>query len=149
MKTLFDKTAFEESISRIENLSPESQAKWGKMNVSQMLNHCSITMEVARGRKHIDRLFIGYVLGPLFKKKFYDDSPIGKNSPTHKDFIIVDQKDFENEKQILVKHLESFNADGVSGCTSAPHSFFGKITKEQWGMGMYKHLDHHLQQFGV
>lgn len=149
MKTLFDQAALEESLSRIEQLSPETQAQWGKMNVAQMLNHCSSTMEVARGQRHIKRLFIGYILGGMIKKHFYNDAPVKKNSPTHPTFVVVDNKEFEKEKNILIDHLKAFTAGGAEACTSSPHAFFGKLTKEQWGMGMYKHLDHHLKQFGV
>ncbi len=149
MKTLFDQAALEESLSRIEQLSPESQGQWGKMNVAQMLKHCSSTMEVARGQRHIKRMFIGYLLGGMIKKHFYNDAPVKRNSPTHATFVVVDEKDFEQEKQTLIEHLKAFTAAGPEGCTSAAHAFFGPLTKEQWGMGMYKHLDHHLQQFGV
>jgi hypothetical protein len=29
------------------------------------------------------------------------------------------------------------------------HPFFGPMTAEEWGIISYKHLDHHLKQFGV
>jgi len=38
---------------------------------------------------------------------------------------------------------------GPAGCTKHPHSFFGKLTPEEWAILSYKHLDHHLRQFGV
>ncbi len=149
METLFSKEALDKSIERIQKLQPNQQPNWGKMNTSQMLDHCSETMKVARGQKELKRIFLSYVLGGMMKKSFYNDKPVPKNSPTHKTFIITTTSDFEKAKQELIDHLTAFQEGGIEKCTAAPHSFFGNITKEQWGMGMYKHLDHHLQQFGV
>lgn len=149
METLFSKEALDKSIERIQKLQPNQQPLWGKMNPSQMLDHCSETMKVARGQKELKRMFLSYVLGGMMKKSFYNDKPVSKNSPTHKTFIITATSDFEKAKKELIDHLTAFQEGGTEKCTALPHSFFGTLTKEQWGMGMYKHLDHHLQQFGV
>lgn len=149
METLFSKDALDKSIERIQKIQPNQQALWGKMNPTQMLDHCSETMKVARGQKNLDRMFLSYIMGSLMKKSFYNDKPIPKNSPTHKSFIITSTSEFEKSKKELIDHLTAFQEGGEAKCTDAPHSFFGKLTKEQWGMGMYKHLDHHLKQFGV
>jgi LPS sulfotransferase NodH len=45
--------------------------------------------------------------------------------------------------------IERFAAAGLAGCTMHPHSFFGRLTPQEWAVLMYKHLDHHLRQFGV
>ena len=149
MNSLFSSEATSQLIQRIEQLTTESQAKWGKMNVGQMLAHCSTTMEVARDQKHIKRLFIGYVIGGFLKKQFYNDAPTKKNSPTHPYFIPTEEVDLTTEKERLINHLQAFQAGGAEKCTKQQHAFFGKLTEEQWAMGMYKHTDHHLQQFGV
>lgn len=149
MNSLFSKEHLDAVIQRIEQLTPESTAQWGKMNVSQMLSHCSATMEVARDQRCIKRMFIGYVLGGFMKKQFYNNTPVQKNSPTHPVFLIVDTEEFAQEQQRLIEHLRAFHASGPENCTKNHHAFFGKMSSEQWGMGMYKHTDHHLQQFGV
>lgn len=149
METLFSAETTTACIDRINSLTPESQRQWGKMDVAQMLAHCSETMDVARGNREIKRGFISYMIGGLMKKGFYNDKPVPKNSPTHPSFVMVDQHDLEAEKQKMIAHLKAFQAAGEAGCTSKPHAFFGNVTKAQWGMGMYKHLDHHLQQFSA
>lgn len=149
METLFSKDTLDKSIERIQKIQSNQQPLWGKMNPSQMMDHCSETMKVARGQKHINRIFLSYVMGSLLKKSFYNDKPVPKNSPTHKSFIVTTTTELEKSKKELIDHLTAFQAGGVEKCTDAPHAFFGKLTKEQWGMGMYKHLDHHLKQFGV
>jgi hypothetical protein len=149
MNSLFSREHAEEMIQRVAQLTPESQAQWGKMNVVQMLAHCSCTMEVARDQKHLKRAFIGYLLGGLMKKHFYNDVPTKKNSPTHPYFIRNEELEFQAEQERLINHLRAFQAGGPEKCTKQQHAFFGKLSDDQWAMGMYKHTDHHLQQFGV
>jgi hypothetical protein len=62
---------------------------------------------------------------------------------------VRDERDLDTERQRLCKMIDRFAAAGPQGCTAHPHSFFGRLTPEEWSMWMYKHLDHHLQQFGV
>src|SRR4051812_41715940 len=130
MKTLFEQNTADEIIQRIDNLSPQSQRQWGKMDVSQMLAHCSAALEVASGQKHLPRMFIGRILGPIFKSKFYDDKPFDKNSPTAESFTITDQRNFDKEKQNLKQNLEKFSKGGTANCTKHPHTFFGKLSAE-------------------
>ena len=50
----------------------------------------------------------------------------------------------ENEKTDLLNYLE--NAKGKAQLM--PHPFFGKLNRQEWARLIYKHLDHHLKQFG-
>lgn len=149
MKNLFQKEALEELKQRINQLQPDSNRLWGKMEVAQMLAHCTASMQVATGEKSPPRMFIGRILGPLFKSSFTNDKPLKKNAPTDKSFLVIDQRNFEKEKSRLVDTLTRFSNGGPGKVTSHPHSFFGKLTPMQWSTGMYKHIDHHLKQFGV
>jgi len=149
MKNIFDAATLEEIKQRIGTLRPESKRKWGKMEVAQMLAHCSAALEVAAGKKRLPRMFIGRILGPFFKSRFYNDRPFKKNSPTDKSFLVIDRRNFEKEKARLLDLITQFSTGGEAACTRHPHSFFGKLTPRQWGMGMYKHLDHHLKQFAA
>jgi len=45
--------------------------------------------------------------------------------------------------------IDRFAVGGPQCCTKHPHTFFGQMTPEEWATLMYKHLDHHLRQFGV
>jgi transposase InsO family protein len=60
-----------------------------------------------------------------------------------------DKRDLGKERGRLSGLIDKFAAGGAAGCTKNPHSFFGKVTPEEWAILMYKHLDHHLRQFGV
>ena len=149
MKNLFDSDTYSEISQRINSLSPESGRQWGKMNVAQMLAHCKEAFKVPLSDKKMPRMLIGILIGWAFKKKLYNEDPWKKNLPTAPDFIIKDERDFEEEKQELSGMISQFHNGGPEKVGLFPHPMFGTLTTEQWGKSMYKHLDHHLKQFGV
>jgi hypothetical protein len=149
MKSLFDPTAYAEISQRLDKLHPETQRQWGKMDVAQMMAHCVETLEVATGNKKLKRMPIGYALGWLVKKSYVSEKPFGKSTPTAPSFMVADAREFEHEKSRLKKILKQFHDGGEASATKHPHAFFGTLTPKQWGETQYKHLDHHLRQFGV
>jgi hypothetical protein len=149
VQSLFQPEAVSEVTSRIDKLQPATQHQWGKMDVAQMMAHCSATLDVASGRVVLPRMFIGRILGPFVRPLFTNDKPYSKNAPTDKKFIVADKRDFAQEQEQLKVRVRRFHEGGESQCTKHPHSFFGPLTPQEWATGMYKHLDHHLRQFGV
>ncbi|MFN0276837.1 MAG: DUF1569 domain-containing protein [Chitinophagales bacterium] len=146
MKSLFDKTTYEEIGLRLQQLTHDTKPLWGKMNVSQMLYHCTLPLENALGKIHQEKS--GSFLLRLFKSFLYSDRPYRKNLPTAKHFIVKDEKDFTTEKTKLLQDIKEAHEKGITG-NWGEHPAFGKFTNEQWGKVFYKHLDHHLRQFGV
>jgi hypothetical protein len=147
LKNLFDSTVKQDILGRINKLTPQAQPQWGKMNVSQMLAHLQMPMGVAVGTHKLPRTLFGRIVGPLAKPMMYSEKPFKHNMPTDRSFIMTGQeKDFEKEKQGLVNVVSNFKEENI---VNEVHPFFGRMTKEQWSKAMYKHLDHHLQQFGV
>jgi hypothetical protein len=146
VKNLFEPAVKQDIIDRINKLTPESKALWGKMNVGQMLAHCQVPIGVADGTHKLKRTLMGRLLGPMIKSILYNDKPFKHNLPTDRSFVMTDAKDFEKEKQKLLGMVRNFSETNIVNET---HTFFGKLTKEQWSKGTWKHLDHHLQQFGV
>ena len=149
MKSFYEQETLAQVIERLNKLRPDSEGEWGKMKVAQMMAHCTAALEVATAQKFPPRVFIGKIIGPFFRAMFSNEKPLQKNTPTDKNFVIADERDFEQEKERLMKIMRQFQQGGEAKCTTHPHSFFGKITPKEWGTGMYKHLDHHLRQFGV
>jgi len=149
MKNLFQAEAVDELVSRIDKLQPASPRQWGKMDVAQMMAHCSAALDMAAGRMNRPRVFIGRLIGPFVKPIFTNEKPFSKNSPTDEKLVIADQRDFAREQDQLKLKLRQFHQGGESQCTQHPHPFFGALTPQQWSRGMYKHLDHHLRQFGA
>ena len=149
MQSLFDTNAYNEIIDRLNNLFPTSTAQWGKMNVAQMLAHCKEAFKVPLSDKKMPRMFMGRLMGWVIESKLYSDDLWKKNLPTAPNFLIKDERNFYNEKQELTDMVNRFYSAGPTGVGNFPHPFFGNFTKEQWGMSMYKHLDHHLRQFAA
>jgi hypothetical protein len=149
MKNLFQPDAVDEVMSRINKLQPTTQHQWGKMDVAQMMAHCSAALDMASGRLVLPRLLIGRILGPFVRPIYTNEKPLSKNSPTDKKLVIADPRDFSREQEQLKLRVWQFHEGGEGECTTHPHPFFGKLTPQDWSRGMYKHLDHHLRQFGV
>jgi hypothetical protein len=149
MKNLFVELHTKEILDRIDQLRPDSQPLWGKMDVAQMLAHCSSFQEIAMGNSTFPRSWLGILIGQLVKSTFYNDKPLPQNMSTIPTIMIVDKREFEIEKETLRHKILLFQSNGPEQCTIQPHPFFGKLTSEEWGKGIYKHLDHHLKQFSV
>jgi Protein of unknown function (DUF1569) len=149
MKNLFERETVDEVIARIDKLQPASERQWGKMDLAQMMAHCSATMDMASGRLNLPRIFIGRILGPLVKPIYTNEKPFSRNSPTDKKLLVADQRDFAGEQEQLKLKVRQFYEGGEAKCTRHPHPFFGSLTPQAWSRGSYKHLDHHLRQFGA
>lgn len=150
MKNLFEAARVEEVKQRIAQMRPDSKRQWGKMSPAQALEHCSRGMEMALGDKNLPRMLVGSILGWIVKPKVIgNDEPLRRNSPTMNELIVQDEPELGMERTRLCGLIDRFAAAGPAGCTTHPHSFFGRLTPEEWSILMYKHLDHHLRQFGV
>ncbi len=149
MNTLFNTQAHQEILSRIDKLNPQTIRLWGKMEVAQMMAHCTLAFKNALSTEKKPRMFMGYIVGSLIKSQLYNDKPWKPSSITAPEFVQKEPKNFEEEKKNLIDIVNRFHQGGEAGVTKYPHSFFGKITPEQWGQSQYKHIDHHLKQFGV
>ncbi len=146
IKDLFDPNVKQEIIDRINKLTPASQRLWGKMDVGQMLAHCQMPLGVAVGTHKLKGNFFIQIIGRLIKKKLFNNQPFKPNLPTDKSFRMTTTKDFEKEKKGLIQMIGDFSENTLS---NEPHPFFGKMTKAEWSRGTWKHLDHHLRQFGA
>ncbi len=150
MNNFFKEDHTNEFINRINKLTHTSKAEWGKMNVSQMLKHAQVPLEVASGNivPKVNPI-IKFLFGKVAKKQLLSDQGFKKNLPTFKEGLIADQRDFEKEKEQLIKLIKNFQQKGEAGITKKPHPFFGELTLQDWSTLQIKHLDHHLKQFGV
>jgi hypothetical protein len=95
-------------------------------------------------------MFLGRIVGPMVKSKVLrDETPMRRNTPTAKSLVMADERNLETERKRLCALIDRFAEAGPQGCTTHPHTFFGRLTADEWATLMYKHLDHHLRQFGV
>ncbi|RZL44384.1 MAG: DUF1569 domain-containing protein [Pedobacter sp.] len=149
MNNLYNRTNVSEIVNRLEKLQQNAERKWGKMDVAQMLAHLNISLETAMGLNFPKRMMIGKLIGKFLKSKFLNEKPMDKNSPTDKNYIFTNKKEFQEERSKAIELVEQFFNNGPEKCTKHPHSFFGKFTPEEWAILQWKHFDHHLRQFGA
>ena len=150
MKTLFEKETCDELFVRLGTLTPECKREWGKMSPSQAMEHTARVLEMATSDEQpIKQIFIGKALGWIFKKSFLGEKPFRKNAPTGPDYVIKDEPELEQTCQRLKELITKFHGLGSDQLEGNVHPFFGPLTGKQWGETQYKHVDHHLRQFGV
>jgi hypothetical protein len=145
-KVLFNKLDFIEIYHRLNRIQPQAYRQWGKMNVTQMLNHLKIATGSSLGvyrLKDESAFFLSKFMKFLLLRVFKE---FPKNSKTVQGFKkeMYDVLDFEAEKEGALMMLEKAYA---STNTIYIHPFFGKMSREDWGKLMYRHFDHHLRQF--
>jgi hypothetical protein len=154
MKNIFDRTVSDELIARIDRIAPTTQPKWGRMNAAQMLAHCSKpydTLYDAEYRKRypphtgLMRLLLNWFVKPLV----VGPKPYKPNTRTAPSYVVADERVFANERDKLVGYLNKVQVLGRSDFEGKLSYSFGPLTADEWNTLFYKHLDHHLQQFGV
>jgi hypothetical protein len=148
MRSLFVVADTDSLVQRLHALQPDARRQWGTMAPAQMLRHCALALETGSGDRPMKQALIGKILMPLFKKKILDAPHLKKGSPTDPTFIVKDECDFAAERTRLLTLIERFVQRGPAAAATQTHPFFGRLSGDQWGELMYKHIDHHLQQFG-
>jgi hypothetical protein len=150
LPNIFSKEVADQVISRINKLSPETQPTWGKMNVAQMLAHCNVTYEMIYTDKHPKPNFMmRLVLKAFVKNVVVTEKPYKRNSQTAPAFLITDERIFAVEKERLINHITQTQQLGADHFDGKESNSFGKLNRTEWNNMLYKHLDHHLTQFGV
>lgn len=150
MKSIFNPTANQELVNRAKTITNESQAQWGKMNSYQMMTHCLKNMKLLQNEQSYKRLFIGRLFGKMaLNSTLKNEKPMSKNSPTHPDLVIKEEGDASKIKDTFIAKISSYTTVKETDYTGFVHPFFGKMTAEQVGQWEYKHIDHHLRQFGA
>lgn len=150
MKSIFEKSVSDEFIGRIEKLTAESLPLWGKMNVAQMLAHCSVTYELIYEDKHpAPSGFAKFLLKTFIKGSVVGDKPYKKNGRTAPAFLVSNERDFLAEKKRLIDFIVKTQGLGAQYFEGKESHSFGELTVAEWNNLFSKHLNHHLSQFGV
>jgi hypothetical protein len=146
---IFDAQHYAEILTRIQQLDDNSAGKWGKMNLPQMLTHCGIQLKKALGL-----IPEGPTEGPaVFRTAMgrwivLSAIPWPKGSATPADMNMeinaVSPPEVAAGKAALQLLLDEIQHTNVF----LAHPFLGKLSKKEWGRMIWKHLDHHLRQFG-
>jgi len=150
MINIFDINESNTVIQRINNLKPDALPVWGKMSVDKMLAHCNVAYEMALEDIHPKPSGLKKFMLKLFVKPIVvSNKPYSKNSRTAPEFLITVEKHFELEKVRLINYILKTISLGEDYFDNRESHSFGKLKKTEWNNMFYKHLDHHLRQFGV
>lgn len=146
METIFNKETRDRLIKRIHSLNENNERQWGKMNVYQMMKHCTLWDEMMQSQKKYKRPLVGLLFGRMaLKKVLKDEAPLRHSTPTLPALIIKETSgDFNAQKRNFISSVNNFEKYSNPGFV---HVFFGRMTEEQIGQFVYKHIDHHLRQF--
>jgi hypothetical protein len=148
-KSLFHAADVETLLSRIDQLHAHSIAKWGKMDVAQMLRHCAIVLGEALKPAPTKRRLISYLFGKMAKKKFLSSDVFKPGEFTAPNMVVSGKEDFESARQDLISHIHLFVQRGIAVYDGRLHAFFGVMSAQEWGSIQYNHINHHLKQFGI
>jgi hypothetical protein len=114
------------------------------MTAAQMVGHVADPMRGALGEmKAADKP--GPLRNPLLRYLVIYVLPWPKGAPTAPEYIHDGGEDLAKNLQALTAVLERF----VAAQRLAPHPAFGALSRKGWGRLTWRHLDHHLKQFGL
>ena len=143
---LYEDATYESVVERIRKLTPDTAPQWGTMNSARMCAHCAEVLEVSAGKPLEGTPWFVRLMGGLIKKMVLSDKPYPRNSRTHPQYVIDSDLEFGAEHARLLTAIDILRA---AGAAPSRHPIFGKMTAEETGWSAYKHLDHHLSQFGL
>ncbi|RNA63822.1 DUF1569 domain-containing protein [Chryseobacterium nematophagum] len=138
-------------LDRISRLSKNTSSRWGKMNVSQMLRHCDYVLQVPLEKINLPSVNLLFeTIGMITKIEMQIfNNGIPQNMPTFQKLIINFECDFDESKEKLFMTLDEYWTVFKNGNLPEKHVLFGVMKEEDWGFLEYKHLNHHLKQFGI
>lgn len=142
---LFDATDYQAFLARFHKLQADSKPLWGKMNAAQMLAHCTEVQDACNGKALKNTPFFIKLFKGFIRKSVLNRKPYPKGSPTHNQYIISNEREFDVEKQRFLDSLAAF----VENTGSCQHTLFGELSQQERSWTIYKHHNHHLEQFGV
>ncbi|WP_138476528.1 DUF1569 domain-containing protein [Dyadobacter bucti] len=150
LPNIFTKDVSDHVIARINALKPDTQPGWGKMDVAQMLAHCCVAYEMTFEDNHPKPNFLmKWILKTFIKNGVTSETPYKRNAQTAPAFLIKGSRDFETEKRRLIGYIRKTHELGEAGFEGRASHSFGVLTIPEWNNMFYKHVDHHLNQFGV
>jgi hypothetical protein len=147
MPMLHDPAFREPAKSRIKALRPDAHRQWGTMSVDQMLWHVNRGFENALGRCTVATVKVP--LPRFILKVIVFNFPWRRGkTPTAPEFVAKGSYDFEKERGRMPLLMDEIAARPLDGPWD-DSAFLGPMTGREWSRLMGKHIDYHLQQFGV
>lgn len=146
MKNIFDAADRSAIIDRIRGLGPDNARRWGTMSLSKALCHMGDQLSSALGELEAKRVKTPVSRFPI-KQLVVWVMPWPKGIQTAPEMLTTDLAELDVARDRLVELIERMGARGVEA-EWTPHVAFGPLSGKAWGRLAWRHLDHHLKQFG-
>lgn len=141
-------------FSHLKNIGPATKALWGKMNAQQMVEHLDAFFQISIGKIHFSLVTPEEHL-PKFKAFLLSEKQFRENTKAP-DTVLGEEPlplqygSFDEAVARLHETVEAFpvffkNNPGKN----TTHPVFGPLDFDEWVMLHYKHVTHHLRQFGI
>lgn len=150
MESIFTASGADHYKQRVQALCNTHAGLWGKMSVDQMLAHCNAAFEASLSTDtKSPNALVRFIIKSIAKNTVVGEKPYKKHTPTAPNFVIANERDFETEQKQTLEYIQKAYTAGESFFEGKKHPVFGRMSAQQWSNLLSKHLDHHLQQFGV
>jgi hypothetical protein len=145
--TIFDPVAYQHLSIRLARIDWQAAPHWGKMSVNQMLNHIKVATgsgllnyELSDESNWLNRNVIKQIAIYLLPR-------LPRNAAAPAGFSLEANVDhlFAAEQASIRKVLHDAY---LSLRSYFPHPLFSNMNRADWGRLVYRHVDHHLRQFG-
>jgi hypothetical protein len=146
-KSLANSASRQELLARLARLRPEASPLWGKMTAPQMLAHLADWMLMASGDLHVTSKKVVLRYTPLKQLAIYW-LPFPKGVQTSPELLARTPSEWDSESALVSERIQSFERL-YRKSEWANHPVFGRMTARSWSVFAYRHMDHHLRQFGV
>ncbi len=151
MKSLFDPGRRDELLRRLDGLRPDTPRRWGRMTAHQAVCHLNDSFRGILGERPIPVRPAGLRRRIIRFVAFTLPIPWPKGVPTSPE-IDAEKKgsppgDFASDVTALRSAIVRFAETGGRGI--GPHHVWGEMSPAMWGRYGYRHVDHHLTQFGA
>ncbi len=141
-------------ISIIRSADTSVTAEWGKMNFQQMLEHVSAFFKVSTKKIQFDLVSPPEHL-PKLKEFLMSDKQFREN--TKAPLSIIGEEPFPVRNTTVEQAIDKLESEvnhffkyySENGGATSVHPVFGELNFEEWVSLHYKHVTHHLRQFGL
>jgi hypothetical protein len=146
MPTLRNEADRKGLVERLGKVRPETKAQWGSFDAPQMMCHLSSALDEGLGSLEIP------ASGPWALRHFPMKQlvvyvvPMPKGAKAPRELLTRAPGDFEADRRGVLERMERVAARPKG--MGSKHFLFGALTNDQWNALSWKHIDHHLRQFG-
>jgi Protein of unknown function (DUF1569) len=147
MKSIWQEETRRELHDRMARLAWDRRAEWGRFTAPKMVCHLADSLRMAVGDLKVapKKSPIRY---PPLKQLIVYLAPFPKGVPTAPELLAREPREWTDD----VADVQSLLGRAAASRTTdawPDHPVFGTLSKRAWGVLIYRHMDHHLRQFGA